>query len=643
MEVAVEDLPYLESFLRQAAGDCPYGNRESSFTELVQGMAGKAVSGADISMAGTRDSLLETGLSLDDEGRQELENFLRDSLSYMLLHRINRPETGAWRITGKSKESMNSYCTTRITACELIEEALNLKTPRIFDCWRDTDGSMVRRLNREETVLAEKKQDMLKEAFKDWIFRDPERRQEICGTYNQLFNSVRLREFDGSRLSFPGMNPAITLRPHQKDAVARQLFGGNTLLAHCVGAGKTYEMAAACMESIRLGLSRKGLFVVPNHLTGQWASDFRYLYPGAKVLAATKKDFAPAARKTFCARIATGDYDAVIIGHSQFEKIPLSNERQARYLSERIDELRDAIEAAERNDWRGENRFNIKQMEKSMQGLRTKLERLQAKKEKDSVVTFEELGVDHLYVDESHLFKNLALYTKMSRVSGISATGSAKAEDMYIKCRYLDELTGGRGITFATGTPVSNSVAEFFTIQRYLQAGLMTETGFRHFDAWASTFGDTVTAMELAPEGSGYRSKTRFARFINVPELMTMFRQSADIRTAEMLQLDVPEAEYETVTLDASPMQKEILQGLAERAENIRAGQVDASVDNMLAITTDGKKMALDIRVFNPLLPEDSGGKTEACVQRAFSIWEETKGARSTQLIFCDLSTPQKR
>ena len=494
-------------------------------------------------------------------------------------------------------------------------------------------------LNKKETMLATQKQDAIKEAFKDWIFRDQERREKLCRIYNERFNSIRPREYDGSHLTFPGMNPEIELRPHQKNAVAHQLYGDNVLLAHVVGSGKTYEMVAAAMESKRLGIAQKSLFVVPNHLTEQWGAEFLQLYPGANILVATKKDFEPANRKKFCARIAMGSYDAVIIGHSQFERIPLSEERQKKIIEEQIEELEAGIQQAKlENDG---SRFTVKQLEKTKKSLRRRLEKLENKEKKDDVVTFEELGVDRLYVDEAHYYKNAFLYTKMRNVAGIAQNEAQKSADMFSKCQYLDEITGGKGITFATGTPVSNSMTELYTMQRYLQYGKLNRMGLGHFDSWASTFGEVVTSIELAPEGTGYRAKSRFARFYNIPELMSMFKEIADIKTADQLELPVPEAEYETVVLKPSEHQKEIVESLGERAEVIRDGGVDSSVDNMLKVTNDGRKLALDQRLVNPLLPDDGDSKICACVEKSFAIWKETASKRSAQLIFCDLSTPK--
>jgi N12 class adenine-specific DNA methylase len=550
--------------------------------------------------------------------------------------------TGQWNVKGKNADRGNAlvnmtYGTSRANAYRILEDSLNLRDTRIFDTIEE-DGKEKRVLNKKETTLASQKQEAIREAFKDWVFRDPERRQTLCAKYNELFNSTRPREYDGSHLKFPGMTPDITLRPHQLNAVAHQLYGDNTLLAHCVGAGKTFEMIAAAIESKRLGLCQKSLFVVPNHLTEQWASDFLRLYPGANILAATKKDFEPANRKKFCSRIATGDYDAVIIGHTQFEKIPLSTERQAAMIERQITEIEMAIEAVKAE--KGE-RYTIKQMEKTKKSLNARLSRLNDTSRKDNVVTFEQLGVDRLFVDESHNYKNLFLYTKMRNVAGIAQTEAQKSSDMFAKCQYMDELTGGKGITFATGTPISNSMTELYTNMRYLQYNTLQKLGLGNFDSWAATFGETQTAIELAPEGTGYRAKTRFAKFFNLPELISLFKESADIQTPDMLKLPVPEAEYENVVLKPSEYQKEMVQSLADRAEAVRDRRVDATVDNMLKITNDGRKLALDQRLINDMLPDEDNSKATTCVDKACEIWEETKEQKSAQLIFCDLSTPK--
>ena len=551
--------------------------------------------------------------------------------------------TGEWRVLNKSADSKDNvrvhttYGTKRVNAYEIFEDTLNQRDIRIFDKkW--IDGKETRVLNEKETAIAQQKQEAIGEAFKDWIFKDPERRETLCKKYNEMFNNIRPREYDGSHINFVGMNPEISLRPHQRNAVAHQLYGKNTLLAHCVGAGKTFEMISAAMESKRLGLCQKSLFVVPNHLTEQWGGDFLRLYPGAKVLVATKKDFEPARRRKFCARIATGDYDAVIIGHSQFEKIPLSPERQKAILEEQIDEVLEAIREAKESDG---DRFTIKQMERSRKNLEDKLKKLTESKKKDNVVTFEELGVDRLFVDEAHGFKNLFLHTKMSRVAGIAQTDAQKSSDMYAKCRYMDEITGGRGITFATGTPISNSMTELYTMMRYLQFDTLDRIGHRHFDSWAATFGEKVTAMELKPEGTGFRSKTRFAKFYNLPELISIWKEAADIQTADMLNLPVPEAEYITETTEPSVFQQDMVAELGERAEAVRSGTVDPSSDNMLKITSDGRKLALDQRLQNPLLPDDPDSKVNACVRNIVKEWQDSTAIRGTQLVFCDLSTPK--
>ena len=551
--------------------------------------------------------------------------------------------TGEWRIEGKSTDRGNvkafsTYGTKRINAYEIIEDTLNLKDVRIFDYVYDADGRKTAVLNKKETAIAQSKQELIKDAFAEWIWKDPDRREAICKTYNILFNSNRPREYDGSHISFSGMNPEITLRKHQVNAIAHILYGGNTLLAHVVGAGKTFEMVAAAMESKRLGLCQKSLFVVPNHLTEQWATEFLQLYPAANILVATRKDFETKNRKKFCGRIATGDYDAVIIGHSQFEKIPMSVERQRAILEQQIDEVMMGIREA-----KGANaeRFTIKQMEKTKKGLQAKIDKLNDQSRKDDVVTFEELGVDRIFIDESHYFKNLFLYTKMRNVGGIAQTEAQKSSDLFMKCRYLDEITGGRGIVFATGTPISNSMVELYTIQRYLQMNALQEQGLQHFDAWAANYGETVTAIELSPEGTGYRAKTRFAKFYNLPELMSVFKNVADIQTADMLKLPVPEAHYHNIALKPSEYQKEIVASLAERAEKVRNREVDSSVDNMLLITNDGRKLALDQRLVNPMLPSDPNSKAAKCAENVFEIWQRTAGQRSTQMIFCDLSTPK--
>lgn len=553
------------------------------------------------------------------------------------------PFTSEWNIEGKSYDkgnvrAYNTYGTSRINAYKIIEETLNLKDVRIFDYIEDDEGKKKAVLNKKETAIAQSKQEMIKQEFQDWIWSDPERRERLCKSYNEKFNSVRPREYDGSHIIFNGMNPEIELREHQKNAVAHILYGGNTLLAHAVGAGKTFEMVAAAQESKRLGLCNKSLFVVPNHLTEQWAAEYLQLYPAANILVATKKDFETKNRKKFCGRIATGDYDAVIIGHSQFEKIPMSIERQRAILEQQLEEITGGIAELKRN--RGEN-FSIKQLEKSKKSIRQKLDKLNDQTKKDDVVTFEELGVDRLFVDESHYYKNLYLYTKMRNVGGIAQTEAQKSSDLFMKCRYLDEITGGRGTVFATGTPISNSMVELYTIQRYLQYNTLVKNGLQHFDAWASTFGETITAVELTPEGTGYRAKTRFAKFYNLPELMAMFKEIADIKTADMLNLPVPEAKYHNIAVKPSEMQKEMVASLAERAEQVRGGGVDSSVDNMLKITNDGRKLALDQRMLNDMLSDFEGSKINACVDNIYRIWKENADKKSAQLVFCDLSTPK--
>ena len=551
--------------------------------------------------------------------------------------------TGQWNVKGKNVDSSNNplstatYGTQRANAYRLLEDALNLRDTKIYDTIHDADGEH-RVLNRKETTLAQQKQELIREEFKEWIFKDMSRRETLCKIYNERFNSIRPREYDGSHIQFVGMNPEIKLMEHQKNAVAHILYGNNTLLAHCVGAGKTFQMIAAGMESKRLGLAQKSLYVVPNHLLEQWGSDFLRLYPGANILVATKKDFEPANRKRFCSRIATGDYDAVIIGHSQFEKIPLSRERQIALLEDQIADITYSIEAAKEETGQ---QYTVKQMEKTKKTLKAKLEKLNDQTRKDDVVTFEQLGVDRLFVDESHYYKNLFLYTKMRNVAGISQTDAQKSSDMFMKCRYMDEITGGKGITFATGTPVSNSMTELYTIMRYLQYDTLMNMGMGHFDSWAATFGETVTAIELSPEGTGYRAKTRFARFFNLPELISIFKEAADIQTADMLNLPVPEAEYINEVLKPSEEQKEMVEAFSERAEQVRGGVVDPRVDNMLKITNDGRKCALDQRLLNDMLPDAGESKVNACVENAFQVWEDGKDTQATQLIFCDLSTPK--
>ena len=551
--------------------------------------------------------------------------------------------TAEWRIENKSSvpahnvAAYTTYGTGRASAYRILEDSLNLRDVRIYDTVQDADGKEKRVLNSKETTLAQQKQQAVKDAFRDWLWQDPTRRQELCARYNELFNATRPREYDGSHIRFSGMNPEITLRRHQRDAIAHILYGGNCLLAHEVGAGKTFEMVAACMESKRLGLCSKALFAVPNHLTEQWASEFLCLYPSANLLVASKKDFETKNRKKFCARIATGDYDAIIIGHSQFEKIPISQERQERLLQEQIDEIEAGVEKLRASH---AERFTIKQLERMKKQLETKLQKLTSATRKDDVVTFEQLGVDRLYVDEAHNYKNLFLYTKMRNVAGLSTTDAQKSSDMYLKCRYMDELTGGRGIVFATGTPVSNSMTELYTMMRYLQHDLLASRGFSHFDCWASTFGETVTAIELAPEGTGYRARTRFARFFNLPELMAMFREAADIKTADQLHLPTPEAVYHNVVAKPTEMQKDMVEALSKRAAEVHAGVVNPKEDNMLKITSDGRKLGLDQRIINPMLPDEPGSKVNQCVENILRIWREGESGKLTQLVFSDLSTP---
>ena len=550
--------------------------------------------------------------------------------------------SGAWNISGKSMDRgnplvTNTYGTMRVNAYKLLEDALNLRDTKIYDTIHDADGDH-RVLNKQETMLAQQAQESIREAFKQWIFKDLDRREDLCATYNRIFNAIRPREYDGSHIRFEGMTPEISLMPHQKNAVAHILYGNNTLLAHCVGAGKTFQMIAAGMESRRLGLSQKNLYVVPNHLTEQWGADFLRLYPNANVLVATKKDFEPSNRKQFCSRIATGDYDAIVIGHSQFERVPLSPERQKAIVERQIDDITLALADARSEDSRS---FTVKQMEKTKKTLEAKLQKLNDQTRKDDVVTFEELGVDRLFVDESHFYKNMFLYTKMRNIAGIAQTDAQKSSDMFAKCQYLDELTGGKGVTFATGTPVSNSMVELYTIMRYLQYDTLQKMGLSHFDDWAASFGETVTAIELSPEGTGYRAKTRFARFFNLPELISLFKESADVQTADMLNLPVPKAEYINEVLKPSETQEEMVSSFADRAEAVRNGNVNPRFDNMLKITNDGRKLALDQRLMNEMLPDEPESKVNRCVDNAFKVWEESASDKGTQLIFCDLSTPK--
>lgn len=552
--------------------------------------------------------------------------------------------TAEWNISGKSVDSSNinsfyTYGTDRANAYKIIEDTLNLRDVRIYDTITDADGKERRVLNAKETTLAQQKQQAIKDAFQDWIWKTPDRRHALVQKYNELFNSTRPREYNGKHITLGGMNPEISLREHQKNAVAHILYGGNTLLAHEVGAGKTFEMAAAAMESKRLGLCNKPLFAVPNHLTEQWASEFLRLYPSANILVTTKKDFEPANRKKFCARIATGNYDAIIMGHSQFEKIPMSKERQEQLLRSQIEEITDGIAELQASN---AERFTIKQLERTRKSLEARLSKLQDDSRKDDVITFEQLGVDRLYVDEAHNYKNMFLYTKMRNVAGLSTTDAQKSSDMFMKCRYLDEITGSKGVVFATGTPVSNSMTELYTMMRYLQHDTLENKHLNYFDAWASTFGETTTAIELAPEGTGYRARTRFAKFFNLPELMNLFKEAADIKTSDQLHLPVPDATYHNVVAKPTEIQQALVQELSERASKVHAGVVDPSVDNMLKITSDGRKLGLDQRIINPDLPDDPMSKVNLCVDNIYQIWENCKADKLTQLVFSDLSTPKE-
>lgn len=609
----------------------------------VNAEALKAVQPVDLTASEISVRLGATWLPPGDVARFMFELFDTPNYARFNIKVHYSKLTGTWNIEGKSYDrssvkANNTYGTNRINGYKIVEETLNLKDVRIFDYVEDADGRKTAVLNKKETAIAQSKQQLIKQAFADWIWKEPERRERLCKLYNETFNSIRPREYDGSHLNFVGINPEITLRRHQVNAIAHILYGGNTLLAHVVGAGKTFEIVAAAQESKRLGLCSKSLIAVPNHLTEQWATEYLQLYPSANILVATKKDFEPKNRKTFCGRIATGDYDAIIIGHSQLEKIPMSLERQRAILEEQLQEVMDGISDLKQS--RGDN-FSIKQMERTKKGLKAKLDKLNDQSRKDDIVTFEELGVDRLFVDEAHNYKNLAAYTKMRNVGGISQTEAQKSSDLYMKCRYLDELTGGRGVVFATGTPISNSMVELYTMQKYLQHDTLQGNELLHFDAWASTFGETVTAIELAPEGTGYRAKTRFAKFYNLPELMSMFKEIADIQTADMLNLPVPKANYHHVALKPSEHQKEMVADLSERDERVRNKMVDSSQDNMLMITNDGRKLALDQRLVNPLLPDSDTGKVSACADNIFAIWQRTTKQKSTQLAFCDLSTPK--
>ena len=553
------------------------------------------------------------------------------------------PINGDWFIENKSSDYGNvkadsTYGTKRASAYRIIEDTLNLRDTRIFDYAYDENGNRKAVFNAKETTAAQAKQEVIKQAFQDWIWKDPERRNRLVRYYNDTFNSVRPREYDGSHITFGGISPEITLRPHQVNAIAHILYGGNTLLAHKVGAGKTFEMVAAAQESKRLGLCNKAMFVVPNHLVGQWASEYLRLYPSANILVTRKQDFETGNRKKFCSRIATGDYDAVIIGHSQFEKIPMSIERQREQLERQLDDIERGIDDVQAS--KGEQ-FTVKQLMKTRKGIKAKLDKLNDTKRKDTVIDFEQLGIDRLFIDESHFYKNLYLYTKMRNVGGIAQTEAQKSSDLFMKCRYLDEITGNRGTVFATGTPISNSMVELYSVQRYLQYDTLLQNGLQHFDSWASTFGETVTALELAPEGTNYRAKTRFAKFFNLPELMLMFREVADIQTADMLKLPVPKVNYHNIKTKPSEIQTEMVAALASRAEKVRARLVEPNVDNMLKITNDGRNLALDQRMIDPMLPDDPNSKVNACIDNVYRIWEEYADTKATQLVFCDLSTPK--
>ncbi|MBQ9718412.1 MAG: DEAD/DEAH box helicase family protein, partial [Clostridia bacterium] len=580
--------------------------------------------------------------------KESIQQFMLELLNPAFYHKhkisVNYSEvTAEWNITGKSVDSQNInsfhvYGTDRINAYKILEETLNLRDVRIYDTVTDADGKERRVLNSKETTLAQQKQQAIKDAFQDWIWKDQDRRHTLVDRYNEIFNSSRPREYNGEHIRFNGMNPEISLREHQKNAVAHILYGGNTLLAHEVGAGKTFEMVAAAMESKRLGLCNKPLFAVPNHLTEQWASEFLRLYPSANILVTTKKDFEPANRKKFCARIATGNYDAVIMGHSQFEKIPMSKERQEKLLKEQIEEITDGIAELEASN---AERFTIKQLERTKKSLESRLSKLQDDTRKDDVITFEQLGVDRLYVDEAHSYKNCFLYTKMRNVAGLSTTDSQKSSDMLMKCRYLDEITGNKGVVFATGTPVSNSMTELFVMMRYLQHDTLEKKHLNHFDAWASTFGETTTAIELAPEGTGYRARTRFAKFFNLPELMNLFKEAADIKTADQLHLPTPTPIYHNVVAQPTEVQQAMMTELSERATKVHSGTIDPSVDNMLKITSDGRKLGLDQRIINPNLPDDPMSKVNLCIDNIHQIWSDTQPDKLTQLVFCDISTPK--
>ena len=603
----------------------------------------KKVIPKDLSAAEISVRLGATWIPQEDIQRFVMELLTPSSYAAGRLKVRYTPINGDWFIENKSSDMGNvkadsTYGTKRASAYRIIEDTLNLRDTRIFDYVYDEHGNKKAVFNAKETTAAQAKQEVIKQAFQDWIWKDPERRNRLVRYYNDTFNSVRPREYDGSHITFGGISPEITLRPHQVNAIAHILYGGNTLLAHKVGAGKTFEMVAAAQESKRLGLCQKSMFVVPNHLVGQWASEYLRLYPSANILVTTKQDFETGNRKKFCGRIATGDYDAVIIGHSQFEKIPMSIERQREQLEKQLDDIERGIDDVQAS--KGEQ-FTVKQLMKTRKAIKTKLEKLNDTKRKDTVIDFEQLGVDRLFIDESHFYKNLYLYTKMRNVGGIAQTEAQKSSDLFMKCRYLDEITGNRGTVFATGTPVSNSMVELYSVQRYLQYDTLAQNGLQHFDSWASTFGETVTALELAPEGTNYRAKTRFAKFYNLPELMQMFREVADIQTADMLKLPVPKVNYRNIKTKPSEIQTEMVASLAKRAEKVRARLVEPNIDNMLKITNDGRKLALDQRMIDPMLPDDPDSKVNACVDNVYRIWEEYADTKATQLVFCDLSTPK--
>ena len=606
--------------------------------EALEKVIPKDLSAAEISVR-----LGATWIPQEDIQRFVMELLTPSSYAAGRLKVRYTPINGDWFIENKSSDMGNvkadsTYGTKRASAYRIIEDTLNLRDTRIFDYVYDEHGNKKAVFNAKETTAAQAKQEVIKQAFQDWIWKDPERRNRLVRYYNDTFNSVRPREYDGSHITFGGISPEITLRPHQVNAIAHILYGGNTLLAHKVGAGKTFEMVAAAQESKRLGLCQKSMFVVPNHLVGQWASEYLRLYPSANILVTTKQDFETGNRKKFCGRIATGDYDAVIIGHSQFEKIPMSIERQREQLEKQLDDIERGIDDVQAS--KGEQ-FTVKQLMKTRKAIKTKLEKLNDTKRKDTVIDFEQLGVDRLFIDESHFYKNLYLYTKMRNVGGIAQTEAQKSSDLFMKCRYLDEITGNRGTVFATGTPVSNSMVELYSVQRYLQYDTLAQNGLQHFDSWASTFGETVTALELAPEGTNYRAKTRFAKFYNLPELMQMFREVADIQTADMLKLPVPTVNYHNIKTKPSEIQTEMVASLAKRAEKVRARLVEPNIDNMLKITNDGRKLALDQRMIDPMLPDDPDSKVNACVDNVYRIWEEHADTKATQLVFCDLSTPK--